>query len=728
MTPTESRTYVPTFSERMAIAGKRPDAATFARSALGPIEPVGLPVGEQARAVQLRKLADRVDELGQAMHWGGLEWDASERSAHDYTERQAEKAEGILSRYGRTERPELWLSMLCAEMGDLNPATFAGFFADADTRVELFALLDRHSLELADLGRDELEDDADRVLVDLQKAIDPRWWLRQWRKAYARRLDEIARALGQVRKNASPYCANITVANWHRQQAATLEYLGGMEAVNVDDPTEKMNLADLAKTSLSNPAIRRAELMTRLRGFEIYATARGYRAEFWTLTAPSRFHATTTIRKGRKKSHVKTNPKWVAADRPSVRDAQSYLCGVWGRIRADLHRSGVDIFGFRIAEPHADGCPHWHLLVFVPADVASRFTKQGRRGFAGTGRNTQQEVRSGSAGDPAIIARAGRPESPCSRSVQKHNRRPIVLLGSPARVARGHALRDCPNEPGALQNRFLTEPIKQGVNPSTGAPFSAVGYVAKYIAKNLDGVFEKPGVEGTAEAATDYTGGGEIGTTAKRVRAWASCHGIRQFQQFGGPPVGVWRELRRLYNQPAAWKGDELIQSIFDRTEQEDKAEAWAAFCAMHDNGELLASLVQEIKQITRPTALEGVDLDTGEVERITEQAPARGRYGMPVIAVSGLSLGGVLFQSRLDRWTLRRKAPEASNDTGPPEWRRLVPSGLAGRSQTGAPRTRGNNCTGANVPTIRDTTDLNLWKLELARLNRKARAQRESA
>lgn len=64
----------------------------------------------------------------------------------------------------------------------------------------------------------------------------------------------------------------------------------------------------------------------------------------------------------------------------------------------------------------------------------------------------------------------------------------------------------------------------------------ATGYVAKYIAKNVDG-YQIDDEDGQCAIEKSL-----------RVRAWASIWGIRQFQFIGSPSVTVYRELRRLRN------------------------------------------------------------------------------------------------------------------------------------------------------------------------------------
>ncbi|HHY2983027.1 TPA: replication endonuclease, partial [Enterobacter hormaechei subsp. steigerwaltii] len=129
---------------------------------------------------------------------------------------------------------------------------------------------------------------------------------------------------------------------------------------------------------------------------------------------PSKYHATT-------KAGYR-NTKWKGA---SPSDTQSYLTGLWARIRAKLHREEIRIFGIRVAEPHHDGTPHWHMLMFMlPEDV--------------------ERVR--------LIIRDYAWE-------EDHHE----LRSDKAKKARFHA---------------------EAIDPEKG---SATGYVAKYISKNIDG-------------------------------------------------------------------------------------------------------------------------------------------------------------------------------------------------------------------------------------------------
>lgn len=95
-------------------------------------------------------------------------------------------------------------------------------------------------------------------------------------------------------------------------------------------------------------------------------------------------------------------------------------------------------------------------------------------------------------------------------------------------IIQSYAMREDGNEPGAAEHRFKCVEI----DPHE---VDAAGYVAKYIAKNIDGEF------------VDLdTYGEDAKTSAKRITAWANINGIRQFQFIGGPSVTLWRELRKL--------------------------------------------------------------------------------------------------------------------------------------------------------------------------------------
>lgn len=305
-------------------------------------------------------------------------------------------------------------------------------------------------------------DDAPAV----RRMISARWWTGQLRKAQARALESAAIELGLVNRSRDCYVSNESLAARRAQNERNAAMLEATRAKNLDT-LQEFTLAELAAKGPANRAIKRAELMTRISGFERIAIAQGDAGLFLTITCPSKMHA-YRIRGG----HAVRNPKY---DGTKPSDAQKYLSGVWARIRAALARQGMGLYGFRIAEPQHDGTPHWHLLVFYPPANDSKVRSTIRR----------------------------------------------------------YALQMDGDEAGAQEKRcdFKT------MDPSIG---TAAAYIAKYVAKNIDGYrLEK-----------DLIGNDAVETSA-RVEAWATRWRIRQFQQVGGPPVTVWRELRRVESVPA---------------------------------------------------------------------------------------------------------------------------------------------------------------------------------
>lgn len=192
----------------------------------------------------------------------------------------------------------------------------------------------------------------------IRRMTDEGWWRRKVRRTQAALVEEIAIELGLVHRHRQCYCSDETVK---RRRAQTRRNALTLESIELENQHGFVaTVADLAATSVSNPKIKHAELMTRMSGFESLARSLDYAAVFITITCPSRFHA--VLENGR------PNPKH---DGSTPREAQHHLVTAWAKCRAALHRRHIRPFGFRVAEPHHDGCPHWHLLLFVPPDQES---------------------------------------------------------------------------------------------------------------------------------------------------------------------------------------------------------------------------------------------------------------------------------------------------------------------------------------------------------------------
>ena len=302
----------------------------------------------------------------------------------------------------------------------------------------------------------------------ISRLIKDEWWVNQFKAQRMRWCEALLIAAGEVNKDRSPYASKRAIRDVHARRLANLEYLKSCELEN-KVTGERIDLISKVMGSISNPEIRRMELMNTIAGIERYAASVGDVGMFITLTTPSKYHPTRQVGKGESKT-VQLNHGWnETAFTP--KDGQRYLCRIWSLIRTAFKDNDLDVYGMRVVEPHHDGTPHWHMLLFC---------KPGQR-----------------------------------KAINE--------------IMRRYALKEDGHEKGAAKQRFESRHLNQG---------GAAGYIAKYIAKNIDGY--------ALDGQLDHDTGKPLKDTAAAVTAWASTWRIPQFKTIGLPTMGAYRELRKL--------------------------------------------------------------------------------------------------------------------------------------------------------------------------------------
>ncbi|MDQ5989801.1 Bacteriophage replication gene A protein (GPA) [Acinetobacter baumannii] len=431
-------------------------------------------------------------------------------------------------------------------------------------------------------GKKKQNLDVRKVISAIQRLTNTDYWYRKLKAHRTQWLEALMIANMDVCQNRNPYASKQAIRAVQAQRLSNMQYLQGMDIEDVETG-ERFDLFDKVMASVSNPEIRRMELMAQMAGIERVAKERGDIGMFITMTCPSKYHP-TKLRKRKKDVIAVLNSKW-KNEAYTPKDGQQYLVKVWSRIRSAFNDNNINVYGVRVVEPHHDGTPHWHMLLFV--DKASR-----------------------------------------AKAIE---------------IMRKRALKEDGDEAGAHKYRFECKHMNRG---------GAVGYIAKYIAKNIDGY--------ALDGEIDHETGKDLKSMAAAVTAWASTWRIPQFQFYKLPSKGAYRECRRLP------RGVSIADQLGDVAER---------VRAAADGGDFFEYVMSQGGPCIRRKE---------ETIRVAREVSDVNTYGEEVQKVVGiynqLATGKPTLKTRERQYKIVKKNTDAAGD------------GLL-KSAIGAPRSPVNNC-----------------------------------
>jgi hypothetical protein len=459
--------------------------------------------------------------------------------------------------------------------GLLEDATQAAFYAQVAGMTRAFNVTPMHWRKYR---KGKL--DTRSAVASLSRLVNAEWWERQLKAQRTRWREALLIAVGNVNRGVSAYASKQAIREVKARRQSNLDYLNSRELENADTG-ERISLIDKVLASISNPEIRRMELMAMIAGVEKAAAESGHKGLFITITTPSKYHPTRTL--GKTDPKVQFNHNW-DAEAYTPKDGQRYLVKLWSKIRTAFKDNDLQVYGVRVVEPHHDATPHWHMMLF-------------------TSKEQSQQV---------------------------------------IDIMRRYAMAEDGDERGAAKNRFDCKHLNKG---------GAAGYIAKYIAKNIDGY----ALDGERDHETEEL----LTETAAAVTAWASTWRIPQFHSIGLPSMGAYRECRRIRSISLADTFDDSVEAVRAAADAGD----FAAYI-LAQGGANIARKEQTVRV----------------ARRVADELNTYDEEVQKVVGIFAPHLGSThIHETRTTKWRIVAKAVDLE--------------GVTLKSASGAPRSPVNNC-----------------------------------
>ncbi|QFR49863.1 replication endonuclease [Sulfurimonas lithotrophica] len=135
-------------------------------------------------------------------------------------------------------------------------------------------------------------------------------------------------------------------------------------------------LQDCIISSNHNTSRYYAEIQNRIDTLQREAEQGNLTPVFLTITLPSEFHK---MKQDKKTKQLIKNPKY---NNIEPKEAVKVITKMWAKLRHDRslkELSKNERMYYRVNEPHKDGTPHAHFLLFIPKDKIERVEKSFNR-------------------------------------------------------------------------------------------------------------------------------------------------------------------------------------------------------------------------------------------------------------------------------------------------------------------------------------------------------------